>query len=191
MTLAVTLPLGVDDIGETNFQPHQPPHPKIPKELRGERYLRQLLSRLRRVGLLRKVGQLRFDGHNLPEVVMSEAPIEPYTDATIERIVAKYRVKADRVPGPVYLIRQKMRFNPQSASLNTSIVTVCSAASAEAGAAPGEGSPRNGVPFTVKVLQTGLALLCEKHVYDLRDGVRHADRCVRTAQIRADPARSH
>src|ERR1019366_2108041 len=35
-------------------------------------YLPQLLSRLRRRGLLRKVGSVRIEGHNLPEILMAQ-----------------------------------------------------------------------------------------------------------------------
>lgn len=56
---------------------------------------------------------------------------------------------------------------------------------------PDERLPRNDVPLTVEILQTGFALLREKHVYNFRNGFLSTERCVRSAKSGADPARSH
>jgi len=59
-------------------------------QLAGESHLAQLLSRLRRTGLLRRVGMVKVVGHNHPEVLMAEAPVEEHVAAAIERLVARW-----------------------------------------------------------------------------------------------------
>jgi len=59
-------------------------------QLAGERHLAQFLNRLRRTGLLRKVGTLKVAGHNLPEVLMAEAPVELHVNGAIERLVERW-----------------------------------------------------------------------------------------------------
>ena len=53
-------------------------------------HLAQLLSRLRRTRLLRKVGRVRVAGHNHPEILMAEAPVEQHAAAAIEKLVARW-----------------------------------------------------------------------------------------------------
>jgi hypothetical protein len=48
-------------------------------------HLPQLLARLRRKGLLRKVGSIRIDGQNLPEVLMAQTPWEEFVAPSIEK----------------------------------------------------------------------------------------------------------
>jgi len=60
-------------------------------------HLAQFLSRLRRTGLLRTVGASKTPGHNLPEVLMAEAPIEQHADAAIERLVSRWSDQLGRL----------------------------------------------------------------------------------------------
>jgi len=53
-------------------------------------HLAQFLSRLRRTGLLRKVGAIKAPKHNLPEILMAEAPVEQHADAAVERLVSRW-----------------------------------------------------------------------------------------------------
>jgi transcriptional regulator with XRE-family HTH domain len=62
-------------------------------QLSAEPHLAQSLSRLRRTGLLRKVKTVRVAGHNHPEVMMVEAPVEQHVAATIERLVARWSTR--------------------------------------------------------------------------------------------------
>jgi hypothetical protein len=66
-------------------------------QLSGEPYLAQLLSRLRKTGLLQKVGMVTAVGHNHPEVLMVEAPIEQHAAAAIERLTAKWSAQLRRL----------------------------------------------------------------------------------------------
>jgi hypothetical protein len=60
-------------------------------------HLPQLLSRLRRKGLLRSVGSVRIEGQNLPEVLMAQTPIEQYLAPEIEKLVVKWIGKLEHV----------------------------------------------------------------------------------------------
>ena len=51
-------------------------------------HLRQLLSRLRRQGLLRKVGAVRIESHNLPEVLMARTALEESVATQIEKLTS-------------------------------------------------------------------------------------------------------
>jgi hypothetical protein len=53
-----------------------------------EPHLRQLLSRLRRQGLLRKVGSVRIESHNLPEVLMARTALEESVSTQIEKLTS-------------------------------------------------------------------------------------------------------
>jgi hypothetical protein len=66
-------------------------------QLTKQSHLPQLLCRLRRTGLLQKVGVVNVKGHNHPEVLMAEAPIEQHVTATIERLVASWSRKLQRL----------------------------------------------------------------------------------------------
>ena len=66
-------------------------------QLSSEPYLAQLLSRLRKTGLLLKVGTVKAVGHNHPEVLMVEAPIERHAAAAIERLTAKWSASLRRL----------------------------------------------------------------------------------------------
>jgi transcriptional regulator with XRE-family HTH domain len=66
-------------------------------QLSAEPHLAQSLSRLRRTGLLRKVKTVRVAGHNHPEVVMVEAPVEQHVAAAIERLVARWSARLRRL----------------------------------------------------------------------------------------------
>ena len=68
-------------------------------QLSSEPHLAQLLSRLRRTGLLQKVGTVKAAGHNHPEVLMVEAPIEQHAAAAIERLTAKWSARLRRLQG--------------------------------------------------------------------------------------------
>ena len=59
-------------------------------------YLAQLLSHLRRRGLLRKVGSVRMEGHNLPEVVMAQTPIEEYTRPKVDKLAVRWSIKLEQ-----------------------------------------------------------------------------------------------
>jgi predicted transcriptional regulator len=67
--------------------------PQIAKE----HHLRQLLCRLRRIGLLKTIGLMRVTGHNLPEVVMVEAPLEQQAADSIERLVVRWTKKLQQL----------------------------------------------------------------------------------------------
>lgn len=58
-----------------------------------ETYLRQLLSRLRREGILRKVGLVREDHHNLPEVLMTRTPWEELASTHIEKLACEWQLR--------------------------------------------------------------------------------------------------
>jgi len=60
-------------------------------------HLPQLLSRLRRRGLLRKVGTVRIRGQNLPEIMMAQIPIEQFVAPKIEKLVAKWTRKLEQL----------------------------------------------------------------------------------------------
>jgi hypothetical protein len=62
-----------------------------------EPHLAQHLSRLRRTGLLQKVGRIKVKGHPHPEVLMAEAPVEQHVTAAIERLVARWSEKLRRL----------------------------------------------------------------------------------------------
>jgi hypothetical protein len=62
-------------------------------QLAHQSHLPQLLCRLRRTALLQRVGVVKVRGHNLPEVLMAEAPIEEHVAATIERMVQRWSSK--------------------------------------------------------------------------------------------------
>ena len=53
-----------------------------------EAHLAQLLSRLRKKGLLQAVGSVRVKGQNLPEVLMAQTPIEKFIAPKIQKLVA-------------------------------------------------------------------------------------------------------
>jgi len=58
-----------------------------------EPLLPQLLSRLRKQRLLKKVGLERTSGHNLPEVLMVEASIDEYVAPLVEKLVVRWSRK--------------------------------------------------------------------------------------------------
>jgi hypothetical protein len=60
-------------------------------------HLPQLLSRLRRRGILSKVGSVRIAGQNLPEVVMVQIPIEQFLAPRIDKLVAKWICKLEQL----------------------------------------------------------------------------------------------
>ncbi len=60
-------------------------------------HLTQLLSRLRRKGRLRNVGSVRIEGHNLPEVLMVQIPIEQYLAPKVEKLVVKWSLKLEQL----------------------------------------------------------------------------------------------
>jgi hypothetical protein len=62
-----------------------------------EPHLAQHLSRLRRTGLLQKVGMVKVKGRVRPEVLMAEAPVEQHVTAAIERLVARWSEKLRRL----------------------------------------------------------------------------------------------
>jgi hypothetical protein len=62
-------------------------------QLAHQSHVPQLLCRLRRTALLQRVGLVKVRGHNLPEVLMAEAPIEEQVAATIERMVLSWSRK--------------------------------------------------------------------------------------------------
>jgi transcriptional regulator with XRE-family HTH domain len=66
-------------------------------QLRNLPHLAQLLGRLRRTGLLRKVGMVSVKGHNHPEILMAEAPVEQHVAAAIERLVAQWSESLHRL----------------------------------------------------------------------------------------------
>jgi transcriptional regulator with XRE-family HTH domain len=66
-------------------------------QLSSEPHLAQLLSRLRKTGLLQKVGKVAAVGHNHPEVLMVEAPIERHAAAAIERLTANWSAQLRRL----------------------------------------------------------------------------------------------
>ncbi len=65
--------------------------------LAGEAHLAQLLSRLRKKGLLRQVGTVRIEGQNLPEVLMAQTPIEDYLAPRIDKLVAIWAYQLRRL----------------------------------------------------------------------------------------------
>ena len=60
-------------------------------------HLPQLLSRLRKKGLLRSVGSVRIEGQNPPEVLMAQTPIEQYMAPEIEKLVVKWIGKLEHL----------------------------------------------------------------------------------------------
>jgi hypothetical protein len=60
-------------------------------------HLAQLLSRLRRRGVLKKVGSMRIQGQNLPEIMMTQIPIEQFVAPKIEKLVAKWIRKLEQL----------------------------------------------------------------------------------------------
>jgi hypothetical protein len=62
-------------------------------QLTDQPHLAQLLSRLRRTGLLQKVGMVKVAGHNHPEILMAEAPVEQHVAPAIERLVARWSTR--------------------------------------------------------------------------------------------------
>jgi hypothetical protein len=66
-------------------------------QLSREPHLAQLLSRLRSTGLLQKVGTVKAVGHNHPEVLMVEAPIERHAAAAIEKLTANWSARLRRL----------------------------------------------------------------------------------------------
>ena len=66
-------------------------------QLANEPHLAQYLSRLRRTGLLEKVGTVRIEGYNRPEILMTQAPVEQHVTSAIERLVAKWSKQLRRL----------------------------------------------------------------------------------------------
>ena len=62
-----------------------------------EPHLSQLLFRLRKTGLLEKVGSTRAEGHNRPEVLMVERPIEQIAAGRIEEVVVRWSKKLNQL----------------------------------------------------------------------------------------------
>ena len=62
-------------------------------KLAREPMLPQLLCRLRKQRLLKKVGVERTAGHNLPEVVMVQASIEEYVAPMVDKLIARWSAK--------------------------------------------------------------------------------------------------
>ncbi len=60
-------------------------------------HLPQLLCRLRTRGQLRKLGSIRIEGHNLPEALIAEAPIEQYAAPCIEKLVVRWSRKLEQL----------------------------------------------------------------------------------------------
>ncbi len=58
-----------------------------------EPHLPQLLSRLRRKGLLRRVGAVQLDSHNLPEVLMARTRLEESAATQIDKLAAQWALK--------------------------------------------------------------------------------------------------
>ncbi len=58
-----------------------------------ELHLPQLLSRLRRKGLLRRVGTVQLDGHNLPEVLMARTRLEESAATQIDKLATRWALK--------------------------------------------------------------------------------------------------
>jgi hypothetical protein len=74
-------------------------------QLANQPHLPQLLSRLRRTALLQKVGLVKVGTHNLPEILMAEAPIEQHVAATIEKLVVSWSRKLQRLQSEYRPIR--------------------------------------------------------------------------------------
>jgi len=60
-------------------------------------HLTQLLSRLRSKGRLGNVGSVRMEGHNLPEVLMVQIPIEQYVAPKVEKLAVKWSLKLEQL----------------------------------------------------------------------------------------------
>ena len=58
-----------------------------------EPHLPQLLSRLRRKGLLRRVGTVQLDSHNLPEVLMARTRLEESAATQIDKLATQWALK--------------------------------------------------------------------------------------------------
>ncbi len=58
-----------------------------------EPYVAQLLSRLRRKGLLRRVGTVQTDSHNLPEVLMARTRLEESAATQLDKLATQWALK--------------------------------------------------------------------------------------------------
>ena len=58
-----------------------------------EPHLPQLLSRLRKKGLLRRVGAIQLDSHNLPEVLMARTRLEESAATQIDKLAVRWALK--------------------------------------------------------------------------------------------------
>jgi hypothetical protein len=70
-----------------------------------EPYLSQLLSRLRREGVLRKVGSVRIESHNLPEVLMARTALVESVSTQIEKLTAVWGRKLRELEASYQSIR--------------------------------------------------------------------------------------
>ena len=121
-------------------------------------HLPQLLFRLRKSGVLRKTGLSRVAGHNLPEVLMAERPIEEYAAATMESVVVRWSTTLQhldwtyRTVSPersIQLLRERLIQNLREKGLSASeIESICAARSRKAEVVREEFVPRDSAMMT-------------------------------------------